>query len=97
MLKRLLPLTLDIVNDSNTSSLNSLAESKTDVQIPNSEDDKNTSARELDLAALWPYPQQLTLIKGSHYFPEAYLSIRIVMKGEEGNVLFSITRSISQN
>lgn len=77
------PADSDIVNDSNTSSLSSLAESKTDVQIPNSEDDKNTSARELDLAALWPYPQQLTLIKGSHYFPEAYLSIRIVMKGEE--------------
>ncbi len=68
-----------------TSSLGSLGESKSDVKImTSSNEEEEESARELDLTLLWPYPQQLTLIRGSRYYPEAYLSIRIMTQGEEG-------------
>ena len=46
--------------------------------------EEKESLRELDLTLLWPYPQQLTLIKGNRYFPEAYINIRILTQGEEG-------------
>lgn len=76
------PLESDVVEDGNTSSHNSPAE-KTDIKTSTSEDDKSSPSREVNLDSLWPYPQQLTLIKGSCYFPEAYLSVRILKNGEE--------------
>lgn len=69
----------DFIERDRTSSSSSLGGEK----VSTSEDDKNTFSRELDLDLLWPYPQQLTLIKGSCYFPEAYLSIRILTQGNE--------------
>ena len=87
MLILLILFTLDVVEDGNTSSHNSPAE-KTDIKTSTSEDDKSSPSREVNLDSLWPYPQQLTLIKGSCYFPEAYLSVRILKNGEEGNILF---------
>ena len=41
-------------------------------------EENKSKQRELELDLLWPYPQQLTLIKGGCYFPEAYLSINIL-------------------
>ncbi|XP_028398813.1 uncharacterized protein LOC114522343 [Dendronephthya gigantea] len=71
----------DVVDRDSISSLSSLGETKSDVKI--TENGEAESAREIDLTLLWPYPQQLTLIKGSRYYPEAYLSIRILTHKDE--------------
>ena len=72
----------DVVDRGSNSSLSSLGETKNDTKI--TENEEAQSARELDLTLLWPYPQQLTLIKGNRYYPEAYLSIRILTHEGEG-------------
>jgi hypothetical protein len=73
---------VDVPDRGSTSSLSSLGESKSETKTTAGEETGNL--HELDLTALCPYPQQLTLIKGHRYYPGAYLSIRILTQGEEG-------------
>ena len=70
---------VDVTCQDSTSSVSSLG-----YEVNTSDKEGKESLPELDLTLLWPYPQQLTLIKGSRYFPEAYLSVRILTQGQEG-------------
>lgn len=87
---------VDVADRGSTSSLSSLGESRSEVKITNNEEKE--SSRELDLIMLWPYPQQLTLIKGNRYYPEACLSIRILNKGEEDpHIVHDMWRAVDES